>query len=155
MLIAGTNFRYFDQGGNAVIFVDAEAGRAIKVFKTKGWHRSFIAPTFLYEERAYQLAHRHPALSRLVPGFYGRPEMTKILDRDGADLTGQFFPNFSYEIDFVPGAEFKKWLETPVEARRELESLFMEVGIKHYTDSSVTQIPTTMVVDFAVKPPEF
>jgi hypothetical protein len=155
MIIEGTNFRYFAQGGSAVIFVDAEAGRAIKVFKTKGWHRSFITPTFLYEERAYHLAHHHPALSRLVPGFHGRPEMAKILDRDGTDVTGQFFPNLSYEIDFVPGAAFKKWLETPVEVQRELEALFVEVGIKHYTDSSVTLTPTTKVIDFAVRPPEF
>jgi hypothetical protein len=56
---------------------------------------------------AYQMAHRNPALSRFVPGYHGRPVVTKILDRDGVDLTGEFFPNLSYEIDFVPGAAFK------------------------------------------------
>jgi hypothetical protein len=94
-------------------------------------------------------------LSRFVPGYYDRPKVGKILDPNGVDLTGDFFPNLSYEIDFVPGAAFKKWLETPVEVRRELEALFVEVGIKHYTDSSVTLTPTMKVIDFAEKPPEF
>jgi hypothetical protein len=155
MIIEGTNFRYFDQGSNAVIFVDQDAGRAIKVFKTKGYPRDFIKTTFWSEERAYQMAHRHPVLSRFVPRYHDRPKVGKILDPDGVDLTGEFFPNLSYEIDFVPRASFKKWLETPVEVRRELEALFMEVGIRHYTDASVTLTPTTTVIDFAATPPEF
>lgn len=154
MTIEGTNFRYFDRCSNAVIFVDQPAGRAIKVFRTKGWHRDFIKTTFWSEEKGYQLAHRHPVLTRFVPGYHDRPKVGKILDPDGVDLTGDFFPNLSYEIDFVLGASFNKWLETE-DVRRELEALFMEVGIKHYYDSSVSLSPRTMVVDFAAEPPEF
>jgi hypothetical protein len=52
MMIEGTNFWRIDEGSSAVIFADVDAGRAIKVFRTKGWHRDFIKTTFWSEEKA-------------------------------------------------------------------------------------------------------
>lgn len=142
-------------GGCAFIFADQDAGRVIKLFKTRGIPREFIKTTCWSEEKAYNLVQRSATLTQMVPGFYGRRSVTRVIGPDEGDLTGQFYLDLAYEIDLVPAADFKKWLETPEDIRAQLAALFSEVGIKHYSDACVTTTPTVKAIDFAADFPEF
>lgn len=153
--IEGTNFRYFAEGGTAFIFADQDAGRVIKLFKTRGIPREFIKMTCWSEEKAYNLVQHSEALTQMVPRFYGRRRVTRVIDPDGDDLSGQFYLDLAYEIDLVPAANFKKWLEMPEDIRGQLAALFSEVGIKHYADACVATTPTVKAIDFAADFPEF
>ena len=149
--IAETGFGYLDEGAYGVIFVDRAAARIVKVYKWRE-DEAHARAVFDAEVEAYHRARAVPAVSELVAGGFRPCSVPLVVDKDGNDVTSEFFPDLAFETDFVPGEFRKIGSIDSVEAER-VRRLFHEVGIEHTLDMSVTLDPDGRIVkaiDFAI-----
>lgn len=148
--IAETGFRYLDEGAYGAIFVDRTAGRIVKVYKWRE-DEAHARAVFDAEVEAYHWARAVPAVSDLVAGGFRPCSVPQVVDKDGNDVTSEFFPDLAFETDFVAGEFRKIGSVDSVEAAR-VRRLFHEAGIEHTVDMSVTLDPDGRIVkaiDFA------
>lgn len=149
--IAETGFQYLSEGAYGVIFVDGAAARIVKVYKRRE-DEAHARAVFDAEAEAYKRALAVPAVADLVPGGFRPRHVHQVVDKDGNDVTSEFFPDLAFETDFVPGEFRKIGLVDSVEAARVCR-LFHEAGIEHTLDMSVTLETDGRIVkatDFAV-----
>lgn len=148
--IAGTGFAYLSEGAYGVIFVDKVAKRIVKVYKRKP-EEDHVRAVFKAEVDAYGLAASSADVSDLIPGNFQLYILERINDKQGQDVTGEFFPDLAFETDFVEGY-FLKIGAIGSADRLRVRRLFQEAGIHHTTDMSVTVGPNGSIlkgIDFA------
>lgn len=149
--IAGTGFGYLSEGAYGIIFADWP-GRITKVYKWRA-EEDHVRAVFKAEADAYGLAVSSPAVTALVPGNFRLCRVQQIIDKDGKDVTGEFFPDLAFETDFVEGYFQKIGAINSTEALR-VRRLFDGAGIHHTIDMSVTLGPDGNVlkaIDFATE----
>lgn len=149
--IAETGFQYLNEGAYGVIFVDRAATRIVKVYKWRE-DEAHARAVFDAEVEAYHRARAVPAVSELVAGGFRPCSVPLVVDKDGNDVTSEFFPDLAFETDFVAGAFRKVGSVGSVEAAR-VRRLFHEAGIEHTVDMSVvigTDGRIVKAIDFAV-----
>jgi hypothetical protein len=119
--ILGTNFVYLTEGFYAVIFVDRKQGRVRKVYraskKLDHWREVFES-----EIDAYQKASKANDLKDLVSAFFGMVCCQNIVDSGGNDVSAEFYPELSFETEYVPH-RFDKIAAAPVAERSRVTSL--------------------------------
>ena len=150
--IPETGFQYLSEGAYGVIFVDPAAVRIRKVFKARA-DEAHARAVFDAEVEAYGLARAKPSVADLVPGGFQLSPIQQVIDKDGSDVTIEFFPDLAFETDFVPGQFVKIGSIDGDEAAR-VRRLFLDAGIGHTIDMSVTLDSDGCIVraiDFAVR----
>jgi hypothetical protein len=152
--IAGSDFTYFDEGAYAVIFVNKDRTRARKIYRLRtDADFEHCREVFLAETEAYGIASSSAELKNLVPGFFGSCENQTIIDGAGTDVTGEFYPGLTFELEFVD-CHFQKAAEVAtLEERDRIMRLFRKHGIKHVSDISVCiqNGRISKVIDFATR----
>jgi hypothetical protein len=150
--IAGTGFGYLSEGAYGIIFADRLVGRITKIYKSRA-EEDHVRAVFKAEADAYGLAASLPAVTALVPGNFQLCRVRQIIDKDGKNVTEEFFPDLAFETDFVEGYFQKIGAINSTEALR-VRRLFDGAGIHHTIDMSVTLGPDGNVlkaIDFATE----
>jgi hypothetical protein len=149
--IAGTGFSYLNEGAYGVVFADRAAGRIVKIYRWRP-EQDHARAVFKAEADAYGLAASSKAVAALVPGNFRLCTAQQIIDKDGKDVTAEFFPDLALEMDFVAGHFLKIASIDGTEALR-VRGLFYDVGIHHTIDMSVTlgaDGAVAKAIDFAI-----
>lgn len=126
--------------------------RATKVFKRRDNDEQHVKAVFESEVEAYKLASLNPDLSRLIPEFFGKVCVEKIIDAAGCDISHEFYLNYAYQMERIEGKFVKlsgldKFIWSPV------TSMFQSSRIFHTSDASVVveKGSITSVIDFATR----
>lgn len=135
LLVANTNFEYLDEGGQGVVFLDRARGRILKVYKAQSKH-SHYTKVFDGEVSAYRIAADSPELRELVPAFLGEQTIQKIEDKNGVDVTHEFYPDLAFETEFIPG-RLERFRWAPQSERDRIVALFHSRGIRYVSSASV------------------
>src|SRR5690606_30906891 len=112
-----------------------------------------VRSVFKAEIDAYDAAASSEEVSRLIPGNFQLFTVDHVTDKQVTDVTDEFFPDLAFKTDFVKGHFHKIGVVDSVEALR-VRRLFMEAGIHHTIDMSITLGPEGRIlkaVDFATK----
>lgn len=152
LTLAGTDFLYLDEGAYGVIFVSRDAGRIRKVYRRKH-DEDHARAVFKAEADAYIRAESSPDLVSLVPAHFQICTRQQVIDRDGNDVSAEFFPDLAFEAEFV-SALFHKIGDIGGDEARRIRALFHAAGINHTTDMSVSLTEDgriSKVIDFAVE----
>lgn len=152
LTIAGTDYSYLSEGAYGVIFADRTAGRVIKLFKRRS-EEKHVRSVFRAEIDAYDVAASSEEVSSLIPGNFQLFAVDQVTDKQGKDVTGEFFSDLAFQTDFVKGHFHKIAVIDRAEASR-VRRLFREVGIYHTSDMSVTvgaEGRILKAIDFATK----
>jgi hypothetical protein len=152
LAVAGTDFTYLSEGAYSVVFIDRAAVRIIKVFKRRP-DEDHVRAVFKAEADAYGLAASSAEVSEVVPGAFRLCPVEQLIDKQGQDVTCEFFPDLAFETDFVEGDFYKIGVIGSAEASR-VRRLFREAGIHHTSDMSVIISVDGIIlkaIDFAVE----
>jgi hypothetical protein len=151
--IRDSEFAYLTEGAYGIVFADKKRGRIRKVYR----HQDDVdfqhcQKVFRAETQAYAIATNAPALTELVPRYYGLVTDLTVVDGAGKDVTNEFHADLAFEAEFVD-CNFQKSRVAPDEERRRIMALFRKHGIKHTFDISVCMQNNRIrkVVDFAMK----
>ena len=140
-----------DHGAYGLV-VFTNDGKAIKVF-SKAHSKEQAKKVFESECSAYYKAQQYESIKSLVPQFYGKIIVGSILDKNGIDVTENYFTEFSYSMEFIDG-NFRKLGEiNRLEAER-VSKLFSAHGINYTSDSSAVLDSNGKVfklIDFALE----
>lgn len=150
--ISGTDFIYLSEGAYGVVFID-KATRRIRKISRRRPQEDHARAVFKAEFDAYALAMKTPVLSGLIPGDFRLCDPQHVIDREGRDVSGEFFADLAFETDFVEGTFHKIGSLGNDEALR-VRRLFFDAGIRHTNDISVTLNADGVIVkaiDFAVQ----
>lgn len=150
--IPGTDFVYLSEGAYGVVFIDKTACRIRKICRRRP-EVDHARAVFKAEVDAYVLAMDSPALAHLVPGGFRLCDPLRIIDREGRDVSGEFFPELAFETDFVEGKFYKIGSLGSAETWP-VRQLFHNAGIRHTTDMSVVLDADGVIVkaiDFATQ----
>lgn len=149
--ISDTNFVYLDGGHYDDIFVDREAGLALKIFR-RGNDKAHIRRTFQNERDAYLIACAADQTKNLVPKFYGTNAEIRVEDERSENQSQRYHLELNLQIDFIDAA-FQKLGSLDGKEAAVLRSAFIGVGILHLADASVarTDPQSFKVIDFATK----
>jgi len=71
-----------------------------------------------------------------LPNYFGVCSTQKLLDKSGADVSCEFYPDLAFELKKIPGRFIKIGTAPPKEATRVIQ-LFRQHGICHMTDAGV------------------
>ncbi len=63
--------------------------------------------TFSAECDAYDIAMANPGIRRHVPDFFGRVEISDVLDENGISMAMNYLLDCCYSIEYVNGNEMK------------------------------------------------
>ncbi len=152
--IDSTDFEYISEGGYGAVFKDSKAERIWKVYFSNKNCESLCRTVFDSERQAYAICYRSKILRDLVPGGYTRRKPPKIIDREGMDVTREFFPCLAFQAEFING-NFLKIRDLPLDLSAEasrITKLFMENCVHGVDDISVTlseQGRILKVIDFS------
>lgn len=150
---------YHARGAFAVIFKNAAADRAYKVFRSEKVDLSFPnrqrQAIYNAEVRAYEIATRDALVQRYVPAFYGSQSVQSVSGPDGSNQSHMFLLDCCYEMEFL-AADCESKLgalsdnKRVIAAKERLRSL----GIRYTLDSTVMFTGTDFkFVDFGVCDP--
>jgi hypothetical protein len=151
--IKDTNFEYLTEGAYGIVFVDRTAGRIRKIYRSKhGAPASHCVETYKSEAQAFEIASADEHLRDLVPEWYGRLSAQVVVDRNGADVSREFYCDLAFEAEFIPG-RFCKFGVISLEERERVGTLFIERGITYIIDTSVILEDGRVhkAIDFATK----
>ncbi|WP_075184541.1 hypothetical protein [Teredinibacter haidensis] len=142
-----------DEGAYALVVFDESSSMAIKVFKNDP-NITQHANVFNSEVEAYEKAAQDEELKVLVPVFYGKVEINKILDKADNDISSNYFLNLAYGMS-IEDKEFIKLYSAGVceKERTRIVELFNKNGIMYTRDSSVLMKKSKIVkvIDFAIQ----
>lgn len=150
--ISGTDFIYLSEGAYGVVFIHKAARRVRKICKRRP-EEDHARAVFRAEVDAYGLAMESPALAGLIPGDFRLCDPQQIIDRQGQDVSGEFFADLVFETDFVEGT-FQKIGSLGSDEALRVRRMFFDAGIRHTNDMSVTLSADGVIVkaiDFAVQ----
>lgn len=151
--IPGTGFSYLSEGAYGIIFVDRATGRITKIYRRRP-EEDHARAVFKAEADAYGLAALSPAVAALVPGNFRPCRVQQIIDKEGKDVTGEFFPDLAFETDFVEGYFHKIGAINNRDEAQRVCRLFHGAGIHYTIDISVTLDPdgnALKAIDFATE----
>lgn len=140
------------EGAYAAVLLDAESGRATKIFKNTD-QRSHSEQVFSSEIRAYEIAVTNPEICSLVPEFFGRVTVANIVTKNPKYELSNFHPELAYQMSLEVG-HFIKIGSIPSEESSPVQQLFKEAGIMHMSDASVVLNEASKiakVIDFATQ----
>jgi hypothetical protein len=152
--IDGTEFEYITEGDYGAVFKDSKADRIWKVYFSNKNCESLCRTVFDSERQAYEICYGSQILRDLVPGGYTQREPPKIIDRDGMDVTREFFPCLAFQAEFIKG-KFLKINELRQQLSEEVSritKLLTENCVHGVDDISVTlsdQGRILKVIDFS------
>jgi hypothetical protein len=152
LALAGTDFVYLDEGAYGVIFLNQDAGRIRKIYRRKHDEHHARA-VFKAEVDAYIRAESSPDLVSLVPAHFQICTRQQVIDRDGNDVSAEYFAELAFEAEFV-NAPFRKIGDIGGDEARRIRALFHAAGINHTTDMSVSLTDDgriSKVIDFAIE----
>lgn len=153
MVVFEKKWGIYKEGAYAVVFF-SEDGCATKVFKRRcNVSHSHVTNVFESEVKAYEVAAAHSKLVSLIPSFYGKVQVEKIVDANGADISAGYYLDRAYQMQRVSG-EFVKLGSLHFNDSREIRELFIDVGIRHISDASVVlgvNEKIECVIDFALQ----
>lgn len=145
-------FVYLDEGAYGSIFVDRGRGRIRKIYRRQP-DEQHVRDVFKAETEAYQLAMVAEGIGCLVPGYFEVCPPRTIFDRDGVDVTQEFYSSLAFEAEFIERS-FQKIGSIRSEEALRIQALFHSAGITHTTDMSVClddQGKVVKAIDFAVR----
>jgi len=151
LYVADSEFKYYSEGAYGLVFVDRAKGRILKVYRARQ-PLPHSTEVFNAEVEAYKIAMKSDDLKKLVPEFFGARTGLIIMDKDGTDVTNEFYPNLAFEAEFVPG-EFRKISFAPESEQKQVMELFRSHGINHAIDASITLEGEKIrkLIDFAIR----
>lgn len=150
--IPGSDFKYYSEGAYGVVFV-SRSGRptARKVFRLKTESgREHSSSTFAAEVAAFKLAMACDEVRSIVPEFFGQPPAVRVSDRDGTDVSGEFYPDLAFDMEFIE-QPFRKLGYFSTLERRRVSNILHRAGIGHTVDASAcgTDDCILKVIDFS------
>ena len=151
MIINIQNY-YFNEGVYGQVFYLKENcdKTAIKVFfKRKNKTKGYIKNTFLSEVAAYKILSSNLKLNKYIPKFYNTLKIEKIIDRDGKDISENYYLDFAFKMEFIEGT-FTKY--SAGYSACEILNKFVESGVKYVKDCSVIVDDNNQpikIIDFA------
>lgn len=86
--------------------MDRAATRIRKVYRRQT-DEGHVRDVFAAETGAYQLAAASPDVAVLVPRHFQVCSQQRIIDRQGRDISAEFFPDLAFETEFID-APFQK-----------------------------------------------
>ena len=108
---------------------------AVKVFfKKDDKTKDYIENTFLSEVEAYKILSSNTELAQYVPKFYNTLVIEKIIDRNGKDISDQYYLDFAFKMEFIEGI-FTKYGTDYSEC--DILKKFVDVGVTYVKDCSV------------------
>ena len=150
--VDGATYKYFAEGAYGVIFVDDKKRKIVKIYKrSTDKKEEHVMNAFKAEAEAYKKANDSCMLSKLIPGGFRSLVGCTISNRDGSEVTEQYFEDCAFKVDFVPG-NFIKIGRIDSNVARQVCQLFHQEGIRHTKDMSVTldnQNRVIKAIDFA------
>lgn len=142
----------FKEGAYGFVFFSSD-GRATKVFRRRtDANEEHVESVFQSEVCAYKLATSHENLRCLIPEFFGCVSVERITNKEGCDVSSQFFLHRAYQMQRVEGTFVK--LGTLAESiRQPVIDNFRSADIRHLCDASVIvkDGAITCVIDFATQ----
>jgi hypothetical protein len=160
----------FKHGAYSDIF-HIENGRVVKLFISRN-HRTNVnqelttpehfkrardkrrQQTFVSEYEAYEIAMKDPFLRNHIPQFFGRVEISDVLDNEGRSVSDWYLLDCCYALEYIEGDDVKL-----SECRRrgwrhisELEEALQEAGISYLCDASLfmsDDVTSFKIIDFA------
>lgn len=151
MKLVRTDDSHADGVYATVFFVD---GVAVKVFK----RREDAAPdhvrnVFKSEVTAYCYSATIANICKFTKHFIGVTEVCRIKDKDGLDISQQYYLNYAYEMKRLIGEPIKIG-DLDQEFSQYIQGLFQQAGIWYVRDCSVflnLDGQLTNVIDFAMQ----
>lgn len=143
---------YFNCGAYGLIVFIENQTKAVKIFK-KSHDYDHTLNVFNSETKAYVLAQTNQQVKSLVPDYFGKIKIDKILDKNRQDISDQFYLNMAYKMSYEEGPFLKLGTVSKSEYSY-IEELFVALGINYIKDSSVTvdcSGSINKVIDFAIQ----
>lgn len=116
-------------GAYAHVFVSHDRAVVRKVFLRKP-DEVHVQSVFGSELSALRIASEQPKLRAIVPKFFGQQGAASVFEGQH-DVSAEYFPALSYEMEFVPGAFVKIGNIDPA-MRASIGALFEAHGICHW-----------------------
>lgn len=150
--IPGSDFQYYSEGAYAVVFA-SRSGRptARKLFRVKAESgREHSARTFAAEVAAFELAMASDHVRTIVPEFFGQQPAERVSDRDGTDVSAEFYPDLAFDMEFIE-QPFRKLVYFSAFERKRVSSILNRAGIFYTIDASAcgTDDCISKVIDFS------
>lgn len=148
------------------VFKDTKNNKAVKIFKNIETDKfiKFDDDINIYtgidirrkvyenEVAAYEeINNSQTDLIKYTPKYYGKIEISSILNTDGSDISNKYVLELNYVMDFISG-NFEKWSTVNIDAHKKQEIIkqFNLLKIKYFTDSSVfIGNDAIKIIDFA------
>lgn len=134
-----------------VVFIENKT-KAVKIFKRS--HSVDQADNvFKSEVEAYEKATLNNDASKIVPTFFGNVAIGTIIDRNGKDVTDQYYTDLAYLMSYEEGP-FHKFSTIPESERQRIKETLQPVGVHYLIDCSVSltnEKEVKCVIDFATE----
>lgn len=141
-----------DGGAYGLVAFSEDMKTAIKVF-SRSQELEQARNVYESEYTAYELAGKDKEASQLVPEFYGKPDIEKIIDEDGNDITHKYYTDLAFSMSYEEGL-FVKFSQVNNDERNRVLKIFNSIGIRYLTDCSVlinNSGKVVKVIDFATQ----
>ena len=151
LTLTGTNYVFLNEGAYGSVFVDRDAGRIRKILRRTTSPEAHCRAVLQAEKDALKMAQGHDTLVRYVAAPILELPLAGVMDRDGRDVTAEFYEDAGFEAAYVEGT-FYKIGDVAASNWHQLSHAFRAAGIRHLLDSSVTLDSdgnVTKVIDFA------
>lgn len=150
--IPGSDFKYYSEGAYAVVFV-SRSGRptARKIFRLKAESgRGHSSRTFAAEVAAFELAMASDHVRAIVPEFFGQQPALRVSDRNGTDVSAEFYPDLAFDMEFIE-QPFRKLVYFSAFERIRVSNILNRAGIFYTIDASAcgTDDCISKVIDFS------
>lgn len=155
--IAGTQFKYLDEGAYGTVFVDRSCKRIRKLYRCGDKPEEHCREVFNSEMEALDIAISDDTLSQYVIGPVVRIDGYKVLNDVGYNVTEDFLDNAGFEGEFVEGT-FQKIVNVNAHNKNTLTEAFRAAGVDHVIDASVTldrEGNIKKIIDFGMRDIEF
>jgi hypothetical protein len=105
---------------------------------------------FQSELKVWEIASTRQDLRELTPVFYGRVQITNVIDQHGKDISNLYLPDCCYSMEWIRGNAQKFDLLSG--KYPDVIPHFQNAGILHTIDMSVIIIKNKIkLIDFAVR----
>ncbi len=142
----------FDSGAYGLVVFIENRTKAVKIFSCSHTLEQ-ASKVFKSQVEAYEKASVDPTASMIIPTYYGKVAVDKIVDRSGNDVTDQYYTELAYLMSYEEGPfyDFNNILENE---RQRIESILKPIGVNYLSDCSVSltnEKAVRCVIDFATE----
>lgn len=146
------------------LFINCSHPTNVSQWLTMPEHDKQRRDTFDTECDAYEIALKHPSILLHVPHFYGRVEISDVLDQEGNSVACHYLLDCCYAIEYLDGDDVKLGSYSDEDIPPHLRDFIMAmqaVGIAYVKDASVFMPDDAegfKIIDFAtreVEPPVY